>query len=120
MPGAEGDDMVDQRFDAFGHEGLNDVAFDGQTLPRNRPDARRAARHHNGDLTAADLAPGRLDAGDAAIGDANTGDFTVLDDVDTELVGRAGIAPDHGIVTGGAAAPLQQAAADRKSGIVEI
>src|SRR5258708_34104255 len=101
MPGAEGDDMIDQRFDAFGHERLNDVAFDRQTHSRHRRDARRTARYHHGDLACADPATAGLDTGDPAVGDPNAGDLAILNDFDAELVGCTGIAPNHATVTGG-------------------
>ena len=48
------------------------------------------------------------------------GHLAVLDDVDAEIARRARIAPHHRVVARGAAAPLQQAAADREARVVEI
>ncbi len=97
------------------------MAFDRQPQPGHRRDARRAAGHRHADLAGADRAARCLDAGHLAVGVAReAGHLAVLDDVDAERVGRMGIAPDDGVVARRAAAPLQQAALDRKARIVEI
>ena len=44
----------------------------------------------------------------------------ILDDVDAAPVGPPGIAPRHGVVAGGPAPGLPQAAQDREAGILEI
>ena len=51
---------------------------------------------------------------------SNAGDFAILDDVDAATIGGAGKSPDHGVVAGGAAAALEEAAADREAGVGEI
>ncbi len=66
------------------------------------------------DLGRPDQAAGGLDRLDRAGGvAADAGDFAVLQDVDAEVVGRAGIAPGHRVVPRRAAAPLQGRAQDR-------
>ena len=47
--------------------------------------------------------------------DANARDFALLDDIDAERVGSAGIAPRHRVVADGPAARLQESAEDREA-----
>ena len=82
---------------------------------------RPAMRHHHagvagrdhGDLAGLDEALAGLDADDPVALAADAGDLAVLDDVHAPRVGAAGIAPGHGIVARGAAAPLQGRAEHR-------
>jgi hypothetical protein len=55
-----------------------------------------------------------------AIVDADAGDLAILHDVDTALIGSPRVAPGHGVVPHGAAAPLQQAALDREPRVVVV
>jgi hypothetical protein len=71
-------------------------------------------------LAAADESPGCLDASHHAVFAANAGDFAVLDEIDAEAIGGAGIAPGDGIMARRTATLLQQAAHDRKTGMIEI
>src|SRR6202453_3393201 len=50
----------------------------------------------------------------------DAGDLAVLDNVDAALVGGAGIAPHHRVMTGSPAAALQQPALDWKSRTIEV
>ena len=54
------------------------------------------------------------DAGDLVAVLDEAGDFAILDDINTELVGRTGIGPYHRVVARGSRAALHQAANDRK------
>ena len=56
-----------------------------------------------------------LDRGDTAAGESEAGDFAILDDVDAQRIGAAGIAPGDGVVPGDAAAALIEGAEDRES-----
>src|SRR3546814_11527967 len=48
----------------------------------------------------------RLHARDLVAGSLKAGDFTLLDDIDTQSVGRPGVTPSHRIVSRGAGACL--------------
>ena len=51
MPGAESDDAIDSRLDAFGDEGLEHVAFDRQAQARHRRKPRGVAGDREPDLS---------------------------------------------------------------------
>ena len=59
-----------------------------------------------------------IDTDDRAIGStANAGNFAILDNVHATIGCCAGIAPGHGVVPGGTAAPLQGRTDDRIAGV---
>src|SRR3546814_1695160 len=59
----------------------------------------------------------RLHARDLVAGSLKAGDFTLLDDIDTQSVGRPGVTPSHRIVSRGAGACLIDGTEDWKSPI---
>ena len=92
----------------------------GRREAGHRRDARRIAGDGERHLLRADGPPRGLDADGAAALDLDAGDLAVLDDVDAERVGGAGVAPGDRVVAHRAAAPLQQPALDREARIVEV
>ena len=60
--GAEGDDVVDQRLDRLGDEGLQDMALDRQAQPRHGGDMRGVAGHRDAGAFRQDAAAAGLDA----------------------------------------------------------
>ena len=62
VPGAERDDVIDERLDALGHEGLQHVAFDRQPKAGHGGEPRAVAGDGERDLVGADDAARGLDA----------------------------------------------------------
>ena len=79
---------------------------------------RGVASHCNADLAGADVAACGLHAHDFFTGPEVVQHFAVLDDVHAHLIGRAGIAPGHRVVAGGAGVGLQHAAINREARLV--
>ena len=96
------------------------MAFDGQAHPGHRRHLPRPTGNHDPHLFRADRAARGLHAFDDAAFDIDAGDFAILDDIDATLIGPTGIAPCDGIMSGRAAARMQQTAVDREPDIVEI
>jgi hypothetical protein len=98
---------------------LGDERLEGEALERHPQagllhDHAGVARRHHADPRGADEAAGGLHPLHRPVeGAADARDLAVLDDVHAERIGRAGIAPGHRVVAGGAAAPLQGRAHDR-------
>ena len=74
--------------------------------------------HRNTDLARADVTARSLQARDALARPLVVQHFAVLDDVHTERIGGAGIAPDHCIVARCSGIGLQHGAVDRKARFV--
>ncbi len=66
--------------------------------------------NNTADLGGFDETAGGFNALDAVAIAAQAGHFTVLDDINAEVISRAGITPGNGIMAGGAAAFLQEPA----------
>ena len=96
------------------------MAFDRQRQARHRGHTRGVTGTREADFFGTDKPAFGFDAEDAAVLHAEPGDFTVLNDVDAEPVGAAGIAPSHRIMTHRAAAPLNQSALNREARIVIV
>ena len=79
---------------------------------------RGMSRHRNADLARADVTARSLQARDALARPLVVQDFAVLDDVHTQRVGSAGIAPDHCVMARRARVGLQHGAVDRKARFV--
>src|SRR6185436_19406935 len=105
---------------ALGDESLDDMRLDRQPQSCERSDPRRAASDGKPNFRCADEATVGLHAFDTPLLDAKPGDLAVLDDIDTALIGSAGIAPDHGVVAHRARTWLPQRATNREPRIVEI
>src|ERR1700744_1433671 len=109
MRGPEGDDRVDERFQAFGNEGLQDMALERKSEARPARRLRGMTGGGEGELAATDEAARRLNTGYAPGRIArDAGHFAMLEDVDAKLVGGACKTPGDGVVTRRAAASLQQ------------
>ena len=67
-----------------------------------------------------DRAATRLYARDPVAAFEKPGHLAVLDDVDSEAVGGARVAPSDGIVARGARARLEETAVDRKASVLRI
>ena len=117
MTHAETDHVVDNRFQALGDKGLQDVAFDRQAQTGHRGDLSRPPGGDDADFFGADRAARGLHAGHATALDVDAGDFALLDQVHAACVRTARIAPGHRIVARGAAARVQQAAVNRKRAV---
>ena len=120
MARAEGHHRVDHRLQGLGHESLQDMAFDRQAHPRHRGKPRGMARPRQRDFARTDESLGGFHTSHHAFVDPQARDLAMLDDVDPAPVSGAGIAPCHRIMAHRAAALLQQAAFDRKTGIIKI
>ena len=99
VPGAKGHHPVDQRLQPFGHEGLQDVAFNGQPHAGMGHDLGRRSRHRHADFFCADKSARRFHPADTAIFDPQTRDFALLDQVDAPARQRRGhnpTPPRHG------------------------
>ena len=101
-------DRGENRLQRLRDQRLQRMALDGQAEAGHAGDHRRMARGHDRDLPRLDEPPGRIDADDRAVLAADTRDLAVLDDVDTERIGRAREAPGHGIVPRHPATALQR------------
>ena len=62
-----GDDIVDDRLDRLGHEGLQDMAFHGQRHARHPGDVRCMASHRDTHPAGIDAAARSFDAGALAV-----------------------------------------------------
>ena len=82
---------------------------------RHRPKPGGAARNCQADLTGCDPATGGFNRRDPVAFASDAGDFTVLDDVDAQLIRGPGIAPDHRIMAGGSGAFVHCGPHDRET-----
>ena len=82
MAGAESDDGVDQRLQAFGDEGLQHMAFDRQAQAGHRRQPRGASGHGERDFLRPGRPARRFDAENSFGVDHEAGHFAVLQDID--------------------------------------
>ena len=120
MPHSKAHHMVDHRLQPLSDKGLQDVAFNRQAHPGHCSDLTRAACRHNRHLLGPDRPARGLHAADLTILDVDAGHFALLDQIDPALVRTPRVAPCHGIMPCGAAAPMQQPAVDGETPVVVI
>ena len=102
----------------IGYQRLQRVGFQRQAETGEPGHVPGVTGSDHADALGADEALVGLHADHRAVLLAETDHLGVLDQVDTGRIGRTGIAPGHGIVTGHAAATLHGGAHDRVAGVL--
>ena len=118
--GAPAYDVMHDGLDGFGHESLQDVAFNRQAQARHGRDMGGMAGDGDPHLVTEDLAARCFNTRHAVSIAQDRRHFTVLDDMHTKLRGGAGIAPGHGIMANGSGTGLVDGAIDRPARVFRI